>query len=276
MRKLKYLMLFGLSMTILTSCFEDADLDLNDDGFNVAGFENATELFAGIADGSVYSFQLQAKLIGPTVADETANVEMTLVVGDESTAIEGTHFAIENKTITLSKDNNYLGAFEIDMLTEGIETPLDESPVLQLFSTTTGSDNVTGTGKPVEIVLNYACPSYLAGTYDVVTVRDDGATRTWQETITETGIGEYLTQRVGLWDPPLSATFGFPFNDLCGVITVPQHNLADIYSNQCYSHLDGTAENSTFPDVPGEIVINYTIEFSAGNSTYQATYTPVD
>jgi len=274
MRTFKYLFMIVLSMTLLNSCFEDPeiDLDLNDEGTNVAGFDDASLSFPAIADGEEYDFEVQVKVIGPTSMDLTSDITLSVEAAEGSTAIEGTHYRIDNKDLTLTKANNYLGRVTVTMLTEGIETPLDELPVLLLGTTNvSGADNVTETGKPVNISFSYACPSFLAGTYNVETTRGDGAVGTWTETITETGVGEYLSEYVGLWDPPLNPDYGMKFTDVCDVITVPQQNLADMYSNQVYSHLPGSVNPET-----GVITINYTIEFSSGNSTYTAVYTPVE
>lgn len=276
MRKLKYLFIIVLSMTVLNSCFEDPEIDLslNDDGPNVAGFDDFSLSLPAIADGQEYEFQIQVKLIGPTVKDLTSDVTFTVAAEEGSTAIEGTHYRIDDKNVTLTKDNNYLGLVTLTMLTAGIVTPLDPLPELLLGTeNVAGADNVVPTGKPVEITLAYACPSFLAGTYDVETTRDDGAVRNWTETITETGIGEYLTEYVGLWIPPLNPDYGMKFTDNCNTLTVPQQNLADMYSNQVYSHLPGTAVTDETGQ-PTQITIYYTIEFSAGNSTYTAVYTP--
>lgn len=271
MRTLKYLFLIAISMTVMTSCFEDSDLDLNDQGYNVAGFENTTTTLPAIADGEEYDFEIKVKLIGPTVTEVTSDITFEVEVVEGTTAVEGTHYRIDDPNVTLSKANDYLGTVTVTMLTEGIETPLETLPVLRLGTkNVSGDDNVVETGKPVRITLAYACPSFLAGTYDVVTTRGDGGVSTWTETITEIGIGEYLTQRVGTWNPPLNPDYGFVFTDVCNVITVPTQGLADMYSNEVWSHEPGSVNPET-----GVITINYTIWFAAGNVTYSSVYTPV-
>lgn len=254
----------------MTSCFEDSDLDLNDQGYNVAGFENTTTTLPAIADGEEYDFEIKVKLIGPTVTEVTNDITFDVVVTEGTTAVEGTHFRIDDPSVTLTKANDYLGTVTVTMLTEGIETPLETLPVLRLgTANVSGDDNVVETGKPVRITLAYACPSFLAGTYDVVTTQDaSGNSATWTEDIIETGIGEYLTTHVGLWGV-LNAEFGIIFTDVCDVITVPQHNLADTYSNQVYSHKPGFVDPET-----GVITIYYTIEPIDSWGTYTAVYTP--
>ena len=272
MKSLKYIQLLFIGLMFFISCEEDTFIKDIENSPNIAGFENNRLSITEIADGEEYPYAVKVKVQGPTSDELSGDITVSISANAEaSTAVEGTHFRIDDETITLTKENNYLGLVNITMLTEGIETPLDKSPVLVLETTqASGESNVIASGKPINVTLNYACPSELEGTYDVTTVRDDGATVVWTETINNTGVGQYLTNRFGLWDPPLNPTYGFPFSDVCGVITVSAHNLADTYSNQVYSHQPGMVDPET-----GVITIYYTIEFTAGNSTYTATYTPV-
>ena len=273
MRYLKYFSILIFSMLLVTSCFEDGpNLEDNALGNNVAGFANASQVCAGIADGvSTYTFKLKVKVTGPTMMDLTEDVTMTFGANDASTAISGTHYSITNSSVTLSAANNYLGEVEFTMLTAGIEAPLDESPVLVLEVTdATGPSNVVNSGKLMNVTLNYACFSNLAGTYDVETLRGDGGLRYWTETIKEIGIGTYLTQYVGTWDPPLNSSgYGFVFNDVCDVLTIPDQDLADMYSNDVRMLEAGTVDDET-----GVLEMSYTIEFSDGPFSYESTYTP--
>ena len=281
MRTIKNLFIFVISMFLVTSCFEETtDLDLNDDGFNVVGFSNASENFAAIADGAEYPFQIELKLIGPTSMELTEDVTVSFLAGDGSTAIEGTHYRIDDASVTLSKSNNYLGKMNITMLTEGIETPLDESPVLFLLTDASGPASVSGTGKPVRVVFSYACFSDLAGRYDIEVLRDGGAIAPYNhdgagmvDDITETGVGEYRTSNVGHWDWATTlggaGVAGFTFYDVCGVLTVPTQNLIEYYSNVV--HGDESPDGEVKPD--GTLIITYKIT-SSWESEYQATYTP--
>ena len=276
MRKLKYLFMVIISVTMFTSCFDDAtDLDLNDKGLNVVGFESASQNFAAIADGSEYLFTLQIKLAGPTSLDVDGDLTVTFAEAEGTTATEGTHYRIEDASVTLSKSNNYLGEVDITMITDGIVTPLAELPMLYLVTNVTGHDNVVGTGKPIEITLSYACPSNLAGTYDVETIYTayDGtvSTLTWTEDITETGVGEYRTGLVGHWSAAaLGHTPGYTFYDLCDVITIPEQYLADYWANIVAGELDPHGEVKE----DGTIITNYSICYGGNCRHYVSTYTP--
>lgn len=278
MRAIKYILMVVISLTMFTSCFEDdASIDLNDDGYNVAGFFNNSETFATVADGQEYQFKIKVKLIGPTVMDLENDITFSFEAAEGSTAIEGTHYRVEEETLTLSKDNNYLGLVTVTMLTDGIEPPLDVSPVLLLKTTAvTGDDRVVGTGKPVQITFNYACFSDLAGTYSVTVLRDGGVINPYagdQVVIQEEAggvYGQYRTDKVGHWDDLGVGTPGFTFFDVCGEITIPGQNLVEYYGN--WVNQDGLDKGVVKED--GTIELSYKIT-SAWESLYEWTLVPV-
>jgi hypothetical protein len=136
----------------------------------------------------------------------------------------------------------------------------------------TGDPMVLNSGKPISITMNYACPSFLEGTYDVTTEYTgyDGSVTIleWTETITNTGIGEYRTERVGHWtQAALGGTPGFTFTDVCGQISVPGQNLVDLYSNW----VEGTDFGSV-DEVTGNLYIEYSVCVPTGCRYYKSTY----
>jgi hypothetical protein len=275
MRKLKYLLMFILSMALFNSCLDDTtDLDQNSEGPNIAGFEKSSQLLAAIADGVEYPFEISMKVMGPTYRDISGDITITVAANAEaSTAIEGTHFRLDASSIIVSPGNNLLGLFTVTMLTEGIVTPLDKSPVLVLNVTAASGDpNVINSGKPISLTLNYACPSFLEETYDVTTeyTAYDGTISilNWTETMTETGIGTYRTERVGHWTPAqLGGTPGFTFTDVCGVLSIAGQNLVDLYSNW----VEGTGAGSVDP-VTADLYMEYSICTDTGCRYYKSTY----
>lgn len=273
MKKLKYLFMIVISMTLMTSCdWGDTSLDDNDKGANLAYFQNTSQNLAAVADGAEYQFDVQVKMVGPTIMDLTEDITVTFFADDASTAVEGTHFRLDNPSITLTKANNYLGIYTVTMLTEGIETPLDENPVLLLRADASGADNVEGSGKPTKLNLIYACPSDLEGAYTVEVLRDGAPIAPYvDEYITETGIGEYRTSHVGHWFDLGVGTPGYTFIDVCGVLTVPEQLLVDYYGNVV--HGDESPPGSVDEDT-GVLTITYKIT-SSWESEYACTYTPV-
>lgn len=119
-----------------------------------------------------------------------------------------------------------------------------------------------------------SCSSNLARTYDVAVhyTRASPATDTWiyfQDTLTETGVGQYRSTRVGHWTiAALGGTPGFTLEDLCGSITIPEQNLVDLYSNLVEG--SGSVDGDT-----GVITLDYTI-CATDCRIYSVTYTPVN
>ena len=278
MKTLKYILILVLSLGVFNSCLVDdtTRYDLNDDGPNLAGFADARTAFSFVSDGNEYVFTVRMRLIGPTSMDVTDDIVVTIDNDASSTAVEGTHFRLDSPTMTLKKSDNYLGLMPITILTEGIVAPLATAPVLVLkVVSATGAENVLNNGKTLEITLNYGCFSDLAGTYNAHLIRTnpDGTQLTYDyvDVITQTGTGEYRTTEVAHYIGGLGVgTNGYTFLDVCNVITVPNQNLVDYYSNEVFGHLPGSVDPAT-----GVIHTYYTVTFAAGNRTYDCTYTPV-
>lgn len=278
MKTLKYILILVLSLGAFNSCLVDdtTRYDLNDDGPNLAGFADARTSFSFVSDGNEYEFTVRMKLIGPTSMDVTDDIVVTIAADASSTAIQGTHFRLDNPSITLKKSDNYLGLMPVTILTDGIVAPLDEAPMLILkVVSATGAENVLNNGKKLEITLNYGCFSNLAGTYNAHLIRTNpDGTQTvhdYVDVITQTGVGEYRTTEVAHYIGGLGVgTPGYTFLDVCNVITVPNQNLVDYYSNEVFGHLPGSVDPAT-----GVIHTFYTVTFAAGNRTYDCTYTPV-
>ncbi|MDF1571342.1 MAG: hypothetical protein P1P82_06970 [Bacteroidales bacterium] len=175
MRKLKYLFMVIITLVMVTSCFEDdTTLDLNDDGLNVVTFERIASSLTAEANGEEYDFDVKVRISGPTVMDLTNDVTVTFTATDASTAVDGEHYRINNPTVTLTADNNYLGLLSITLITEGNSPPMDGTPEyekyiapeLYLEISATGDDKVTGSGKIGEFTLNFTAPNPYKGVYD--------------------------------------------------------------------------------------------------------------
>jgi len=264
MKKIKFIALI-LSVTIFGSCdlFEkETILDANSEGSNLASFENANITYSQVATGDEYTFKVKMKVKGPTVMDMTNDVAVNLEIDAASTAVEGTHFRIENKSVSLTKANNYLAQFDVVMITTGIVAPLTADPTIVLNAKTT-SANVVGSGKPTNIKLVYGCLSHFEGTYNVTTVLTDydGTVYNlapWTEDITKIGVEKYRTTRVGHWTvADLDGTPGYTFLNKCDALTVPGQNLVDLYGNW----VQGTG---TVDDATGNIHMEYSICYPQG------------
>jgi hypothetical protein len=175
MKKLKYFMVFLLSMTILTSCFkEDTELLLNDQGINVVTFDRTVDHLTGVAEdgGAEYTFMKKIKLVGPSVSEITSTITVDVAIAEGTTA-DGTMYTINNLPITLSPANNYLAEISMTLTTLGNEPPKEGSPeeatyvapVLNLDLVATGDPKVTASGKTGQFTLNFTPRNIYAGEY---------------------------------------------------------------------------------------------------------------
>lgn len=270
-------MILVFSLGALHSCLVDdtTRYDLNDDGPNLAGFADTRTAFSFVSDGNEYLFTVRVKLVGPTSMDVTDDIVLTIDSDPSSTAIENTHFRLEQTTITLKKSDNYLGLLPIRILTDGITAPLEESPVLVLnVVSATGAETVINNGKNLAITLNYGCFSDLAGLYHVTIERVNSlgvpsTTFRTDEVITQTGVGTYRTTYVGHWTPDQLApgTPGFTFVDICNDLSVAEQKLADYYDNI----VEGTALGSVDPET-GNLYIEYSVCYDGACNFYKCTY----
>ena len=65
MKKLKYIIIFILSLGLFNSCLVDdtAEIDQNDAGYNVATFVRPVGNLTGIANGDEYTFELLVEVV---------------------------------------------------------------------------------------------------------------------------------------------------------------------------------------------------------------------
>ncbi len=274
MKHIKYIFLIAIVSVFFTSCDERTNTLVEEIEAqpNTIGFVDRALSFSGISDGTQYPSMVPFQVVGPSSRELTGTYTATITVDASSTAEEGVHFSIPNKTLEVSAENdNLLGLVEIIMLSEGIEAPLATAPVAVLNVTAaTGSGNIIASGAQLRISLLYLCPSELAGSYEATIVRDDGLTAIYPDVLTETGVGQYRSTTIGTWGPgAIGGTPGFDFTDVCDVITIPQQDLVDFYSNQVFQ----AGESARNPDT-GVITCIYTITFGSGDRTYTHTFVP--
>ncbi|NNC51340.1 MAG: hypothetical protein HKO01_12495 [Flaviramulus sp.] len=282
MKKLLKLTSIIVVTLMFTSCLVDdtASTVSNDQGPNLVSFADKSKLIGGIANGDEYEFQLNMELIGPTASELSSSVSATVEIDPASTAVEGTHFRFDSKSITLDASANHIGKLPITLLTDGIVAPLAVSPVLYLNIVSATGDNVVNNGKQLKITMNYLCFSNLSGSYSVEMryVNPSLGSDTMHsgvDVLNETGVGEYRTEAAGHWEidggpGAIGGTAGFDLVDVCNEITIPAQNLVNLYSNI----LEGVpGGNSVDPDT-GIITFNYTVTASYARE-YWATYTPL-
>jgi hypothetical protein len=280
MKTIKYVLILLISISTFTSCLveDNEKTEDYDNGPNLIGFTTASTNVSGVANGDEYVFNLTMAGVGPTITEATEDVTVRVAVDPASTAVRGTHFELSKEEVTLLASNNYINSFPLTMLSEGIQAPLATNPYVILNITEVDSNgNFVNNGRTGSIKVNllYLCFSNLAGNY-AVNMRYIRAasgidqTLTFDDTITQTGDGQYRTGRVGHWEASaLGGTPGYSFTDVCNVITIPYQNLVDLYSNE----VEGVPGKSSVNPDTGVITFEYTI--TGGNlRQYFVTYTP--
>lgn len=271
MKNYIYITLFILGSFALTSCFDDDPAsDAFGEGPSFASFEVTSKNVGLIADGRTGEDEILMKVYGPSLRDLSGTVSVDISVDPSSTAVEGTHFSLPETSISLSANNNFLGVLPITILSNGVVAPLDEDPVLVLnVSSASGNSEIIPNGKQMVINFLYLCSSDLGGTYDVTTTRDGAPLSSFTDVVVKTADGQYRTGEVGHWPASaLGGTPGYTFLDVCNVLTVPQQDLVDLYSNQVI----GLAGKSYADPDTDELHIEYGI-YSSWESEYVYDYT---
>lgn len=272
MKKILYILFIALGVTMVTSCDEAEEglIGQIENGTNLINFFDNNISYGAVANGEEYQIEYEVFIQGPSTTDARGDVTVTVSVDGSSTAVEGTHYRLDQNTLVLKESDDYRGIMTVTMLTEGIVTPLAVSPVLVLkMESATGADKVLATGKKQTIELSYACPSFLAGNYTVA-ISYEGKTDTYDdEVLVEVGLGIFQGTYVAKWGYLSGTPYGIEFKDVCGVATVPKQGLAGTYSNDVH----GTKAGSVDPDT-GVITIYYFADSGSGAYNYTAVYTP--
>lgn len=167
MKKLNKLFILFVSISLI-SCVEDTALsDQFDDGPNLVGFVSATKNASVVADGSEQDFLLTINLTGPTSLDMSGDISVTVEIDESTTAIEGVHYKLASKELTLSENTNYIGNLPLTVITDGIAPPLAANPKLILNISEISSDSVVPNGRTYQtaVTLEYLCFSILSGKY---------------------------------------------------------------------------------------------------------------
>ena len=281
MKNIKSYLFVLLASFAMTSCLVDDDLitDGYGDSPNLVGFTSAKATASFAADEEEHNFVVALSTTGPNMRAIDEAAVATITVDPSSTAIAGTHYALNQTTVTLSPDNNMISNLNLTILTAGLEPPITPSPYLILnVNTVTGGNGaiVNGRTGQIKVTINYLCFSDLAGSYDVVThyVYPSGGIDTFinsTDNINSLGSGTYRTENVGHWtQAALGGTPGFSFSDVCDAITIPEQNLVDLYSNL----VAGVAGASFVDPDTGVIYFEYTVCTATACREYYVTYTP--
>ena len=164
--KLKFI---SIAILVLSagSCDAILEEDITDYGTgpNFVGFSSAALTLSAETNGEEFDKVIPIRIIGPSVPDINDQVTVTISVDPSSTAIEGVHYRLDQTTVTLDPVGNdedmFQGGLPITILTDGLEAPLDTTPVLVLnISSAESSANVVVNDKTKKTTINlaYSCP----------------------------------------------------------------------------------------------------------------------
>lgn len=269
----KYILSLFVLLSVL-SCSEDdkAGYTYDGSGDRIYGFQNPTTRVQYFQDLGTLEELIPIVQIGGSDGSASAtDIVMTYTVDTaNSTATEGVEFDFSDTSgqITIPAGETFV-QFPL-LINTGNFSPTEKT---SLFITLTGivdnNNAVVGTiHEQVEVVFIGCLSTLDSFTYDVTTVRDDGATvNHGLQNLTAIGVNEFRTESVGLWGPGVLAGHGgYDFVDVCGDLTVPAQNLSGVYSNQNYSDEPGVV----MPN--GDFSITYAITFSGEPTFYTSTY----
>lgn len=254
----------------LSSCLVDDDVrtDSFDQGPNIVGFSRTAIPASVSADGNTSIVEVPLTITGPTSVNMTQDVSVTVSVDPASTAVADTHFQFETTTVTLTSDNNYSASVPVTILTEGINPPLDESPVLKLAVTSVSGDNLVISGRTGEsdITINYLCYSDLEGTYTNNLLPDCNGSGGGIATVTLDSPGRYWVSSMARYRFVPDICIGFYMIDVCGVLTYDGGDLED-------NGYDGDA-NTPGQVSPDNQSFTFTFQLpAAGYGPEEITYT---
>ncbi len=158
------------TISVFTSCLVDDEAQnysLNDQGPNLLGFTQATVNASVVTDGTETSIILPVQLAGPTASTFSGEFTAMIEVDPSSTAIEGVHYTLDSNTVTISSAQNLIANVPLTIITDGIDPPLDENPVLILNLTNVSDPSIVPNGRTASITVNieYLCFSDITGKY---------------------------------------------------------------------------------------------------------------
>ena len=270
MKKIKILLSLFVFSIFITSCTlnDESTIDGHDltNSVKIVGWGKTkiTESYfenLGVIDKNYTVNVLGGGDGSPTTQDITVNLSVN---NDETTAVNG-EYVLTATTITIPAGDSF-GNLPIGIDTANFST---SDPTKLVLDITASIDGVTVSDFADKLVVNFVgCQSEIANyQYMVTIVREDGATYgPALESITMEDVNNFLTYSVGSWSSPLNPGHGIRFEDICGELTIPDQQLADMYSNS----VKGITTSQL--DEDGSFELKYTIDFSSGGLKHTATY----
>ena len=269
----KILSLFALS-AVLFSCTND-DIRVEhqlDSGSKIVGFSKSFETVSYFSDEGPVQLGFPVTLIGSgngRTLDTAIEVQYEVDVAN-STATEGVEFDFANSSgkITIPAGGTF-AEFPLIVHTGQLNPTIKTELLIKL---TSSSNSVVGAQYNSLKVIFVGCQSLLAGTYTLSVKRADLAAPSvfTGETITPTAVNNFVTRTSGNYAFGVlqGTNQGYDFVDICGEITIPQQNLAHIYSNILRPIGANNGIDGTVADI-NNFETNYEIGFT-GNTVWRS------
>ncbi|MDN3688220.1 DUF4843 domain-containing protein [Cyclobacterium jeungdonense] len=216
-----FFLLLGMAFWI-SSCMDESGFNIVWEGREVE-FDDASrpnnsiqKIMTKTNDNQVDQEFVRVNLVGAQVDQP---VPVLLGVDPTSTAVEGVHYRLEDREVTIPANSSFVDV-PLEILTGNLAT--DEMPDLTLTILDAGETKISTNYFQLTIEIRLSCPSDLEGVYNTVTV-GTGGTVNYEVTITEL---EPFTYRISdITGGVYSQVFGAEdnpavFTELCGEITI--------------------------------------------------------
>lgn len=287
MKKFLNLILFVSASLALNSCLVDDDggnYVNNDQSPNLLGFTQSTVNASVTADGEEKPLSFPVELAGPTAFQYEGEITVTIEVDPSSTAVEGVHYSLSSNTVTLSSASNLTANFPVTIITDGIDPPIDPTPVLKLNIVSASDSSILPNGRTssITIYIEYLCYSDITGFYETldalyyrigVLTYDEAVWPDEQEII-------YIcngTFRVLEWFGPFNGNeWYFQVDELGNITYPPTTPTGDPQQGNGQPFITCDTNPGDFSDVPCGASSNY-VDTSGGEITLYMTwgyYTP--
>lgn len=270
-----------LCVSALTfSCVEDTVLPGDDmaSGKKVVGFQENLTSISYFSDLGDKEHEYPVNLIGLgngqySSKDIVVSYEADPTVANSATEGLEYDFTDAAKMATIPAGTTF-GMIPITVHTGSLNPSGKTVLRIRLTATTTSGVAVSSNYGYFDIIF-IGCQSGLQATYNVQTTRNDTQAiyNFANEDVVMGDVNTFRTGSVGPYtagslDP--SATNGYTFIDICGVIQVPEQNLGNVYSNI----VKGMTEDGTDGSVSGN---NFTVSYQIGftSNTVWRPYTSV-
>ncbi|MFC4738905.1 hypothetical protein ACFO3U_02760 [Flavobacterium ponti] len=284
----KILSLFAIS-AVLFSCTDDdirIEHQLNT-GSKIVGFSKSFETVSYFVDEGAVQLGFPVNLIGSgngQTLSEPIEVQYEVDAAN-STATEGVEFDFVSSTgkVTIPAGGTF-GEFLLNVNTGQLNPTMKTELVVKL--TAASNSTVVGAQYQTLKVIFVGCKSLIAGptgvgNYNLVVTRPDLPGSVWNfsnEAVTETSVNNFVTTRSGNYDIGVlqGNNTGYDFVDICNEITIPEQNLAHIYSNILRPRTANNGIDGTVTDI-NHFQTNYEIGFT-GNTvwrTFNCVYTRI-